>query len=293
MVEAATVFLAGLISFLSPCVLPLVPGYISMLSGIGVEQLRQGQKPRNNLLSSALAFTVGLSVVFIAFGASASAVGQFLKHNRSVLAPVAGALVFLFGLHLIGILGKIKPVMGVVLGAILVGLGLLAQSRPGIFGGTLGPNQLVSLALIPLLGPALSRWLNRDVHLRNIGGNAKEKGPFAAITSGFLLGFAFAFGWTPCIGPILATVLAMAASSSSIRHGVFLLAIYSLGLSLPFLFFALAINWFLRFYQSFRRYLHAVEVGSGILLLGIGFLLFTNQLTWLSSKLGFLNRFIQ
>ena len=293
MVEAATVFLAGLISFLSPCVLPLVPGYISMLSGIGVEQLRQGQKPRNNLLASALAFTIGLSVVFIAFGASASAVGQFLKHNRSVLAPVAGALVFLFGLHLIGILGKIKPVVGVVLGAVLVGLGLLAQSRPGIFGETLGPNQLVSLAMIPLLGPGLSRWLNRDVHLRNVGGSTKEKGPFAAITSGFLLGFAFAFGWTPCIGPILATVLAMAASSSSIRHGIFLLAIYSLGLSLPFLFFALAINWFLRFYQSFRRYLHAVEIGSGILLLGIGFLLFTNQLTWLSSKLSFLNRFIQ
>src|ERR1700692_4445999 len=97
-ISIVAAFLAGLISFLSPCVLPLVPGYISMLSGIGVEQLRQGQKPRNNLMSSALAFTVGLSVVFIACGASASAVGQFLKHNRSLLAPIAGALVFLFGL---------------------------------------------------------------------------------------------------------------------------------------------------------------------------------------------------
>jgi cytochrome c-type biogenesis protein len=291
MYEVGVVFLAGLISFLSPCVLPLVPGYISMLSGIGVEQLRQGQKPRNNLLSSALAFTVGLSVVFIAFGASASAVGQFLKHNRSVLAPVAGALVFLFGLHLVGVLVKIKPVVGVVLGGLMVGLALFAQYRPGVFGESLGPNQLVSLGLIPLLGPGLSRWLNRDVHLRNVGGNAKEKGPLAAITSGFLLGFAFAFGWTPCIGPILATVLALAASSTSIRHGIFLLAIYSAGLSIPFLFFALAINWFLRFYQKFRRYLHIVEVGSGILLLGVGFLLFTNRLLWLSGKLSFLNRF--
>jgi cytochrome c-type biogenesis protein len=85
----------------------------------------------------------------------------------------------------------------------------------------------------------------------------------------------------------------MAATSSSIRHGIFLLAIYSLGLSIPFLFFALAINWFLRFYQKFRRYLQAVEIGSGILLLGIGFLIFTNQLTWLSSRLTFLNRFIR
>jgi cytochrome c-type biogenesis protein len=143
MYEVGVVFLAGLISFLSPCVLPLVPGYISMLSGIGVEQLRQGQKPRNNLLSSALAFTVGLSVVFIAFGASASAVGQFLKHNRSVLAPVAGALVFLFGLHLVGVLVKIKPVVGVVLGGLMVGLALFAQYRPGVFGESLGPNKLV------------------------------------------------------------------------------------------------------------------------------------------------------
>jgi cytochrome c-type biogenesis protein len=293
MYEVGTVFLAGLISFLSPCVLPLVPGYISMLSGIGVEQLRQGQKPRNNLMSSAFAFTVGLAVVFIAFGASASAVGQFLKHNRSLLAPIAGSLVFLFGLHLIGILGKIKPVVGVVLGGFLVGLGLFAQVRPGVFGETFGPIQLISLAMIPLLGPGLSRWLNRDVHLRNVGGDAKEKGPLAAITSGFLLGFAFAFGWTPCIGPILATVLALAAASASIGRGVFLLAVYSLGLAVPFLLTALGLNQFLRFYQKFRRYLHAVEIGSGILLLGIGFLLFTNQLTWLSGKLTFLNRFIR
>jgi cytochrome c-type biogenesis protein len=294
MYEVGVVFLAGLISFLSPCVLPLVPGYISMLSGIGVEQLRQGHAPRNNLMASALAFTVGLSVVFIAFGASASAVGQFLKHNRSFLAPIAGALVFLFGLHLIGVLGKLKPVVGVVLGGILVGLGLFAQMRPGVFGESLGSNQLVSLGLIPLLGPSLSRWLNRDVRLHNLGGgDAKEKGPLAAITSGFLLGFAFAFGWTPCIGPILATVLTFAASSASIGRGIFLLAVYSLGLSVPFLLTALGINQFLRFYQKFRRYLHAVEVGSGILLLAVGFLLFTNQLTWLSSKLTFLNRFIR
>jgi cytochrome c-type biogenesis protein len=286
--EVATVFLAGLVSFLSPCVLPLVPGYISMLSGIGVEQLRQGQAPRHNLMSSAIAFTVGLSVVFIAFGASASAVGQFLKHNRSLLAPIAGSLVFLFGLHLIGVLGKLKPVVGIVLGAVLVGLGLFTQTRPGVFGDSLGPIQFISLAMIPLLGPGLSRWLNRDVHLRNVGGGgAKDKGPLAAITSGFLLGFAFAFGWTPCIGPILATVLAMAASTASIGRGIFLLAVYSLGLAVPFLLTALGINQFLRFYQKFRRYLHAVEIGSGILLLGIGFLIFTNRLLWLSAKLGF------
>ena len=101
-VSLAGAFLAGLISFLSPCVLPLVPGYISMLSGIGVEQLRQGEQPKGGLFTSALSFVVGFSVVFIGFGASASAVGGFLQQNKNLLTPIAGALILLFGLHLLG-----------------------------------------------------------------------------------------------------------------------------------------------------------------------------------------------
>src|ERR1700746_2458145 len=100
-VSLAAAFLAGLVSFLSPCVLPLVPGYISMLSGIGMEQLRQGQPPRAGLFASSLSFVVGFSVVFISLGASASAVGTFLRVHRSLLAPIAGALILLFGLHLL------------------------------------------------------------------------------------------------------------------------------------------------------------------------------------------------
>src|SRR5579872_6540160 len=113
-VSLAGAFLAGLISFLSPCVLPLVPGYISMLSGIGVEQLRQGQLPRGSLFASALAFVLGFSVVFVAFGASASAVGQFLAQNKSLLAPFAGAIIVLFGLHLIGLLERIPVCTGLI-----------------------------------------------------------------------------------------------------------------------------------------------------------------------------------
>src|SRR5271157_4024390 len=113
-------FIAGLVSFLSPCVLPLVPGYISMLSGIGVEQLKEGQTPGGGLLASALAFVFGFSIVFISFGASASAVGAFLVRNRSLLAPLAGALIVLFGLHLIGWLGKISLKVGVGIGILLV-----------------------------------------------------------------------------------------------------------------------------------------------------------------------------
>ena len=130
----------------------------------------------------------------------------------------------------------------------------------------------------------LSRWLNRDLHFRNLGG---EPGAF----SGFLMGFAFAFGWTPCIGPILAGVLAIAATRQTIGEGVVLLAFYSAGLAIPFLLTALGIGRFLRFYQRFRRHIHAVEVASGVLLLAVGALVFVNRLTWLSGKLGFLNRF--
>ena len=105
--------LARLVSFLSPCVLPLVPGYVSMLSGIGMEQLRQGQQPRAGLFGSSLAFVAGFSTVFITLGASASAVGQFLRQNRALLAPVAGGLILLFGLHLIGWLAKLSFRVGV------------------------------------------------------------------------------------------------------------------------------------------------------------------------------------
>lgn len=296
-VSILAAFVAGLISFLSPCVLPLVPGYISMLSGIGVEQLRRGEKPRGSLIASSFAFVMGFSVVFIAFGASASAVGQFLLQNKSLLAPFAGAIIVLFGLHLIGVLGKIPVRAGMVVGALLALAGLAIWMRMGDDAPRFfGPAQLISVSLIFLAGPMLTRWLNRDMHFRNLGGQTKQDtdaGPFAGVLSGFLLGFAFAFGWTPCIGPILAGVLAMAATSETISRGVFMLAVYSAGLAIPFLITALGINQFLGFYKRFRRYLHAVEVGSGVLLLAVGCLIFVNRLTLLSGKLTFLNGFVK
>jgi cytochrome c-type biogenesis protein len=277
-------FVAGLISFLSPCVLPLVPGYISMLSGIGVEQLKEGKTPRGGLLWSALAFVIGFSVVFISFGASASAVGSFLLRNRASLAPVAGALILMFGLHLTGLLAKISIRVGLMLGAILVAVGGSLSFHPAMLGVYLKPIHFFSLSLIFLLGPSLTRWLNRDVRFHSLGG---QPGPF----SGFIMGFAFAFGWTPCIGPILASVLAVAATKDTVGEGIFLLACYSAGLAVPFLITALGIGGFLRFYQKFRRHLHTVEVFSGVLLLFVGALIFVNRLTWLSGKLTFLNQF--
>jgi len=278
-------FVAGLVSFLSPCVLPLVPGYISMLSGIGMDQLRQGEQPKGGLFASALAFVIGFSVVFIGFGASASAVGGFLRQNRALLAPVAGALILLFGLHLLGGLIRMNVRAGLILGGLLVALGIVSLAHHGPLFLGLGAVHFFSLSIIGFFGPQLARWLNQDVRLRNTG--AKNPGPL----SGFLLGFAFAFGWTPCIGPILASVLALAAASDTIARGVLLLAVYSMGLAVPFLLTALGLGQFMKFYQNFRKHLHAVELFSGALLLFIGGLVFFNKLTWLSGKLTFLNRF--
>src|SRR5487761_912854 len=283
-VTVFTALLAGLVSFLSPCVLPLVPGYISMLSGIGVDQLQQGKGSRGELLRSAFAFVLGFSIVFISFGASASAVGTFLLRNRNELAPLAGAFILLFGLHLIGVLAKISIRIGLMIGALLVAAGIATAFLLPAYSRYFRPIHLFAIALIFLLGPTLTRWFNRDAHFRNLGGRP-------GVVSGFLMGFAFAFGWTPCIGPILAAVLAMAATQDTVLKGVFLLAAYSAGLAIPFLLTAVGIGQFLKFYKRFRRHIHVVEILSGVLLLAIGGLIFMNRLTWLSGKLTFLNRF--
>src|SRR5258708_4582481 len=180
-------FVAGIISFLSPCVLPLVPGYVSMLSGIGVEQLRTGQPARNSLFASSLAFVSGFSVVFISFGASASAVGQFLLQHKALMGPVAGAMIILFGLHLVGWLIKIPVNAGVVIGGVLAFGAAILYRRSGTDaigpGGLFGSVQLLSVAIIFLAGPSMPRWLNRSVHLHHLcgrtEGESKTSGPIS------------------------------------------------------------------------------------------------------------------
>lgn len=274
-------FIAGVVSFLSPCVLPLVPGYVSMLSGLGIEDLKQGKGARGTLLASALAFVAGFSLVFIGFGASASAVGQFLLRNKALLAPVAGAIIVLFGLHLIGWLAKWRAETCWTIGGVLAASSVMVFFAPQL-ARNIEPIHLLSVALIFLFGPALTRLLNRDVRFHTLGGQP-------GLVGGFLMGFGFAFGWTPCIGPILAVVLGLAAAQETVWQGVFLLSVYSAGLAIPFLLAALGIGGFLAFYKNFRRYLHAVEVASGGILLFVGALIFSNRLTWLAAKFAFLN----
>lgn len=229
------VFLSGIVSFLSPCVLPLVPGYISLISGASIEELQQkDRKVLNTVLLHSLMFILGFTVVFVALGAAASGVGQLAREYKKPLSWVAGAVVIIFGLHLTGIF-KIKA-------------------------------------------------LYADKRLHSVKGGGSPIGAF-------LVGFAFAFGWTPCLGPYLSVILGFAGSTEHVTKGVILLWVYSLGLAVPFLLTSLAIDRFMVFYQRFQRYLRFWEVLSGVVLILIGVLIVTRRFAVLSSYLGFLNRF--
>ena len=228
-------FFAGIVSFLSPCVLPLVPGYISLISGASVEELQsKDRKVLNTVLLHSLMFILGFTVVFVMLGAAATGVGQLIKEYKKWLTWAAGIAIIIFGLHLTGIV-KIKA-------------------------------------------------LYADKRLHSVKGG---KSPIGA----FVVGFAFAFGWTPCLGPILSTILGFAANAETVAKGVLLLWIYSLGLAIPFLLTSLGIDRFLSFYGRFRKHLHTLEVFSGVLLMVLGVLILTRRFTVLSSYLGFLNRF--
>ena len=229
------VFLAGLLSFLSPCVLPLVPGYVSLISGTSVDQLQaEDRKLSRSVLLNSLMFIIGFSAVFIALGAVATSIGQFMNVYRRELMQVAGVVIIIFGLHLIGVF-QIKALLG-------------------------------------------------DKRMHDLKGSGTAIGAF-------VIGFAFAFGWTPCIGPILAGVLVIAGSQDTVVKGILLLAVYSAGLAVPFLLTSLFVGGFLAFYTRFRRHLHTVEVISGVFLVAVGALILTRHFTVLSSYLSFLNRF--
>ena len=226
-------FIAGLLSFLSPCVLPLVPGYVSLISGANAEQAGE-QRVMRSIMFHSVMFILGFSLVFVTLGAGATALGQALGRYRRDLTMIAGAVIIIFGLHLIGVL-KIKA-------------------------------------------------LYADKRLHDVKGSSSPLGAF-------VVGFAFAFGWTPCIGPVLAGILTLAAAEETVSKGMGLLAIYSLGLAVPFLLTSLGVDRFLAFYGRFRRHLHAVEVVSGVLLIAIGALVLSGRFTVLSGYLSFLNRF--
>jgi cytochrome c-type biogenesis protein len=230
-------FAAGVLSFVSPCVLPLIPGYISFISGATLDQMRGGagrpgatetRGAGRRVVVTSIAFVVGFSLVFVTFGATASAIGQLLGSYKSRIAYVAGGLLVVFGLHTMGVFR---------LGFLDYEKRAQTSARPG---GVFGAG---------------------------------------------LVGIAFAFGWTPCIGPILGGILTLAGAQGSVGQGVVMLAAYSAGLGLPFLLTALAINRFFRAFSHIRAHYHAIEVVSGLLLIGIGVLMLANRLTLITRVL--------
>jgi cytochrome c-type biogenesis protein len=224
-VSLLAAFAAGFLSFVSPCVLPLIPGYISFISGASMDEMRGGAEPvtsRTQIFLTSLAFVIGFSLVFVALGASATAIGKFMFARLPLLSKIAGVILIIFGLHTMGVF---------------------------------------RLAFLDA---------EKRVHAQR-----KPAGPFGAM----LVGVAFAFGWTPCIGPILGGILAIAGSKNSVSEGVALLAVYSLGLGIPFLITSLAINQFFAATKRIRKYYHAIELTSGALIVAIGVLILTGQLT--------------
>jgi cytochrome c-type biogenesis protein len=224
-------FAAGFLSFVSPCVLPLIPGYVSFVSGLTLEEMRGDTavaNARQRVLIASLWFVLGFSLVFIALGATASVIGKILLQNQPILSKIAGAILIVLGLH------------------------------------TMGVFRL--------------RFLESE---KRVHTQTKPRGPLGAV----LVGVAFAFGWTPCIGPILGGILTIAGSRETVAEGVQLLAVYSLGLGIPFLLTAMAINQFFAASARIRKYYHAIEIVSGALIVVIGLLIFFNQFTLITQYL--------
>jgi cytochrome c-type biogenesis protein len=218
---------AGMLSFLSPCVLPLVPAYLCFLGGVSLEELTDAEAAgteraavTGRVVLAALAFVIGFSVVFISFGATASALSQLILEYKLVLGKIAGVVIILFGLHFMG---------------------------------------LFRLAL-----------LNREARFH------PTRRP-AGLIGAFLLGLAFAFGWTPCIGPVLATVLTVAAKADSVTYGSSLLTAYAAGLGVPFLLAAFLARPFMNLMRRFRRHMQKVEFVVGALLVVTGLLFIFNS----------------
>ncbi len=229
-----TAFLAGMLSFISPCVLPLAPGYVAMISGISVEELQRRKRSiRWNVLLNALLFVLGFSILFVALGASAGAVGQFLSDHREIMNRIAGAVIVFFGVVLLG-----------------------------------------WVRIPALYGEKRFRGIVRQGKLRS-----------------FLLGLAFAFGWTPCVGPALVAMLMLASTQQTVARGTALLSVYSAGLAVPFLLVALGTSQFLSLYQRWRSRLVWVERFAGAMLIAVGVLVFVDQLQELSYHLVYFNRF--
>lgn len=228
-VEIPAAVLAGLLSFISPCVLPLIPGYLSFISGVSIDELSSKEKAGGHLWKvfiNTVFFVLGFSLVFVILGAGATKIGNLFQANLNIFNKVAGVVVFVFGLHVVGLF-KIKA-------------------------------------------------LNYEKRFHSQG---KKMG----VLGSMVIGIAFAFGWTPCIGPILGAILTLAAQQGSVSHGIILLLFYSAGLGIPFILTALLFNYLIGAFGFIKRHFRAVEIVSGSLLMLVGVMIFFNLLQIIST----------
>lgn len=253
--------LAGLISFISPCVLPLVPPYLTYLAGVSLDQLTddgamlelaERRRIRRRVFINAGIFVLGFTTVFVALGAGASSVSYFVRTNIDILSTIAGLAIILMGMHFLGLLK----------------IGMLYREFRFQAGGTVA------------VGPGGAGG--------GIAGGGRQTSLAASGGGSYVMGLAFAFGWTPCIGPILGAILAVASSQESVGQGATLLGVYSLGLGIPFMLAAFFVDPFMKFLARFRRHLGMVEKTMGVLLILTGILFMTGSMQvmsyWLLEK---------
>ena len=279
-------FMAGILSFASPFVLPLFPSYISYLTGLSYEEIRDGGETgvRQLIFINSLFFILGFSVVFIALGATISYLGNLLFSYQDGIRIGGGILITMFGLYigdrtlefrLQSVLQKLPSALaaGVAVALLLAGLLGIVKAEPTL-GGVLMALGLYAAAAV--FFPALS-------HEKRVALTSKPAGWVGS----FVVGVTFAAGWTPCVGPILGSILLYAGTKGTTGQGVILLVAYSAGLGLPFILSGLGVSYFFNFYQSFRKYFRAVEIGSSVMLLTVGILIISNYMSVISAYLIF------
>jgi len=280
-------FFAGVLSFASPCVLPLVPSYISYLTGLSYEEIKDGGEERGVrglILTNSIIFVLGFSAVFVALGASVSFLGNIMFRYQDGIRVAGGILITMFGLYigdralefrLQSLLQKWPTAFVAVEAFVLLMAGLLGINKgaPALGGVLMAAGLYVAMTVF---FPVLSQ--EKRVTL---------KSKPAGWAGSFVVGVTFAAGWTPCVGPILGSILLFAGTKETAGQGVILLASYSAGLGIPFLLSGLGVSYFFNFHRSFRKQFRALEFGSSVMLLGVGILLTSNNLSVISSYLIF------
>ncbi|RUM59648.1 MAG: cytochrome C biogenesis protein [Persephonella sp.] len=276
-------FLGGVLAFLSPCVLPIIPGYIAYISGLSVSSVEEEEKRKINfnILFSALAFVLGFSIVFTLLGAGSTFIGQLLFKYKILISQIAGILVILLGIHFTNIFQhkKIKEILGIIT-LILIGIYIYGYVK----SGSILNDYWVFLGL----AVALNLFYYSKIYMLLYQQKTTEiKNKPSGIIGAFIIGVAFAFGWSPCIGPILGAILLYASQQETVYQGMLLLFSFSMGLGIPFIITALTIDLFVNFTRKFSRYFFYVELAGGILLILIGILLITGNMSRISSFLSF------